>query len=427
MKLILSCTLITLLNTGLLGCPLVLTGPDKPVTIHLDTVDFTRAWASPCWGYNAPKIVRNSEGEMWAVDWGGKYGGHEHAWILKRTSDGRWLKGVGFDSLYQPSMIFMDEEGRLNYIQNSQTRPIRHYRSADRENLKNFTLVATGNGIPDGRGWYVGAAVHGKTMYLAYVTLTYDLYCTWKSILDTEWHPAVLIERGAVDSALGNHAWLYPRFLFFGDRGYIVASSTVDGSKQNTYDKVCMASFPLSTPEKFTKEVIYDGAVGYYSYCYDALITSDSMIVCGFNAGRYKYGDKRADILPAGLYVATRKIGTTGWSVHRVDEGDGGLALHDGPDGELFALATRGSWDKDNFSVLKESKDHGTTWSVITDNVMAEHPEIHHQFFAQDLRPTSGSTLERNTMYVLLTNHASTTQVDGLYDFTLLLLSITYH
>ncbi len=401
------------------------TGSDVAPAVRVDIIDTAAAWASPCWGYNAPKIVRNQNGEMWALSFFGKYGGHEHARILKRTRSGQWLKGAIFDSLYQPSMIFLDPEGHLNYIQNSQTLPIRHYRSTDSENLNHFMLVASGNGIPDGRGWYVGAAVHGATMYIAYVTLTYDLYYTWKGITDPVWHPAVLVEPGVVDTVRGNHSWLYPRFTFFGDRGYITVSSTVDGSNQNTYDKVCMASFLLNAPEKFEKEVVYDGAVGYYSYCYDTFITPDSLILCGFNAGRHKYGPQRTDVLPAGLYLASRKIDEKTWVIYHVDEGDGGLAFHWRPQDGLYALVTRGSWDKENQTLLKKSTDNGKTWTTVAGNVMAGYPGIHHQFFAQALRASSGSAVDGNTLYSLLTNHASVAPVDGLFSFDLLVLSIT--
>jgi len=402
-------------------------GVDGQVCVGIERIDTALAWASPGWGYNAPKIVRNAAGEMWAVNFFGKYGGHERARVLKRSADGRWIKGAEFDSLYQPSMIFLDPDGRLNYVQNSQTLPIRHYRSSDDENLNSFSLIATGNGLPDGRGWYVGVAVHGRTMFMAYVTLTYDLYLTWKDITSPAWHDAVLIEPGLVDTARGNHSWLYPRFAFFGDRGYITVSSTVDGSKYNTYDKVCMASFLLASPEQVEKELVYEGAVGYYSYCYDVAITNDSLLLCAFNAGRYRYGPRRDDILPAGLYVAARKIGQTQWSVHQVDEGDGAVALFWRPEDGCYAVITRGSWDQENHTLLKRSTDGGQTWSVVVDDVLADHPEIKHQFFAQGLRTESGSTREGDTLHALMTNHASVKPVDGLYDFDLLHLSIRLH
>ena len=59
-------------------------------------------------------------------------------------------------------MIFLDHEGRLNLIQNSETEPVHQFRSTDDDNLNNFKLVASGNGLDDGRGWYVGVGVRGR-------------------------------------------------------------------------------------------------------------------------------------------------------------------------------------------------------------------------------------------------------------------------
>ena len=226
-------------------------------------------------------------------------------------------------------------------------------------------------------------------------------------------------------TVLGNHSWLYPRFTFFGDQGYISVSSTVDGSKENTYDKVCLVSFSLASPEKFSKEVVYDGAVGYYSYCYDTIITPDSLIICGFNAGRYKYGVKRTDILPPALYTACRKIGQQGWTINKVDDGDGGLAFHSGQGKTLWAIVTRGSWDKENTSLLKRSTDGGKTWVTVLPDIMQGRPGPRHQFFAQTLHPSSGSKMDPDKIYTLLTNHEETTPTDGLFDFDLLVASIT--
>lgn len=409
----------------LTGCVCAGTHGTSAPVITVTTVDSVSAWASPCWGYNAPKILRNQKGELWAVSFSGSHGGSEQARIHKRTAGGEWLRGAVFDSIYQPSTIFLDDDGRLNYVQNSQTRPIRHYRSTNSENLKDFALIASGNGIPDGRGWYVGVGICGRTMYMAYVTLSYDLYYTWKNITDPVWHPAVLVEAGVVDTALGNHAWLYPRFTFFGDRGYITVSSTVDGSRQNTYDKVYMVSFALAAPGAVTRELVYQGDVGYYSFSYDTIITPDSLIICGFSAGRHKYGPQRAHALPAGTYVASRRIGTTAWEVSRVDEADGGIALHWHPVNGLYALVTRGSWDRENVTLLKRSADGGRTWTTITENVLTGYPAIRHQFFAQALRQGSGSTLDGDTFHSLLTDQTAARPGEGLFDFDILHLSIT--
>jgi|WetSurMetagenome_2_1015567.scaffolds.fasta_scaffold21861_3 hypothetical protein len=422
-----SLLLILAVSCGTLQCFTTGEVPaDSRPSVTVDLIDTTAAWSSPCWGYNAPKIVRNAQGDLWAVNWGGKYGGHERAWIMKRTAAGVWMKGKEFDSLYQPSMIFLDAEGRLNYIQNAQYHPIRHYRSSDDQNLMNFTLVAEGNGVPDGRGWYVGTAVHGNQMYLSYVTLSYDLFYTWKNITDREWHQAVLVEKGVVDTVRGNHSWLYPRFSFFGNTGFITVSSTVDGSKYNTYDKVCLVTFPVDRPELFEKETVYNGAVGYYSYCYDTVILPDSTIICGFNAGRYRYGEKRSDMPPAGLYMASRKVGSREWFMASVDTGDGGLAFAYRPGDGLYALVTRGSWDKENHSVLKKSTDAGRTWTIVCEDVTASRPGLRHQFFGQTLHLTSGSSAADREIHALMTDHSSAASADGLYSFQLLLVTFQF-
>lgn len=392
------------------------------ISTQIEIVDTVQAWASPCWGYNAPKIVRNTKGELWAVTFMGKYG-EEKAHIMKRDVSGKWHKGKLFDHLYQPSMLFLDYDGRINYIQNSQHDSISHYRSADEENLNNFQLVARGNGVDDGRGWYVGIGIHDSTMFLSYVTLQYDLYLTWKKISDTRWHKAILIEPGKVDTVTGNHSWLYPRFNFHNDKGYITASSTVDGSKYNTYDKVQLVTFSLSNPSEFTKETIFDGTVGYYSYSYDAIITTTDKFVCGFNAGKYKYGEKKKDVIPEGIYVSVKDINSSKWHIYQVDDHSGGIALHESPEGVLYALVTRGSWDTENTMLLKRSVDGGKTWTIVDEYLLKDRAGIKHQFFLQLAHFHSGSVPGAG-IDGLFTSHSQIAPVDGLYSMNILYLHV---
>jgi len=400
-------------------------GDSSAITTQIELVDTVQTWSSPCWGYNAPKIVRNTKGELWAVTFRGKYG-EEQAQIMKREVSGTWKKGKKFDHLYQPSMIFLDAEGRLNYIQNSQKEMIKHYRSTDNENLNNFQLVANGNGVEDGRGWYVGVGIYGSTMYLAYVTLQYDLFLTWKQVTDTSWHKAVLLEPGEVDTARGNHSWLYPRFTFHRGKGYITVSSTEDGSKYNTYDKVCLVTFSLDNPSDFTKETIFDGTVGYYSYSYDAIITTTDKIVCGFNAGKYKYGKKKKDVMPEGIYVSVKDINNSKWDIYQIDSHSGGIALHEGSEGVLYALVTRGSWDTENTMLLKRSVDGAKTWTIVDKDLLKNRPDIKHEFFLQLAHSQSGS-MPGAGIDGLFTNHHQIAPVDGLYSFDVLYLHIDLH
>jgi hypothetical protein len=170
---------------------------------------------------------------------------------------------------------------------------------------------------------------------------------------------------------------------------------------------------------------VYSGPVGYYSYCYDTIITPDSLIVCGFNAGRYKYGVRRSDVLPPGLYAACRKVGQSGWTISEVDSGDGGLAFHPGQDGTVWAFVIRGSWDKENTSLLKRWTDGGRVWTTVIGDLMEGQPGPRHQFFAQTLHSNSGSALKPDRIYGLLTNQTAVASAEGLFDFDLLVFSIT--
>ena len=43
------------------------------------------------------------------------------------------------------------------------------------------------------------------------------------------------------------------------------------------------------------------------------MITTNDKIVCGFDAGKHRYGEKRKDILSEGIYVAMRDIKSSKW------------------------------------------------------------------------------------------------------------------
>lgn len=389
----------------------------------IETIDTVKGWASPGWGYNGPKIVRNDKGELWTVSFSGTYG-NEKAQILKRSASGEWVKGREFSHLYQPSMLFLDHEGRLNYLQNAQTDSITQYRSVDDENLQNFEMVARGNGIPDGRGWYVGIGVQDSTVYMAYVTLQYDLYLTWKNVTAHQWQPAVLIEPGKVDTVTGNHSWLYPRFLFRDGKGYITVSSTVDGSKYNTYDKVRLVTFSLEDPSRFNSEIVYDGAVGYYSYSYDAVITKDGSFICGHSAGKHRYGAVRPDVVPEGIYVSVKRPGQKQWELIQVENSAGGISLHEGPAGQLYAVVTKGSWDLPTTVLLKVSNDGGRLWKTVNENLLGDQTARTYAFFGQVLHSHSGSTVPTDVIHGMITNHTNVKPVEGVYTFEMMHLNI---
>ena len=389
---------------------------------EIERIATSVSWVSPCWGYNAPKIVRNAKGEVWAINLFGHYPA-SNTQIYKRRSDGTWQPGKIFDGSYQPSMILLDNEGRLNLIQNSETEPIHQFRSTDDENLNHFELIASGNGRADGRGWYVGAGIHGSTMYLAYITRAYNLYLTWKGVTDRSWHEAILVHQGELNPVRGNHSWLYPRFYFRGNEGYIALSSTVDGSVHNTYQKIYVVRFPLNNPEAFSTELVYGGPVGYYTYCTDMIVMPDGTIICGFRAGPRKYGPEDPSALPPGLYLALKRPVDTGWTIRQVDDRDGILALNFSHKGDLYAVVDRGAWDQENLCLVKKSSDQGRAWKIVNGNVFANSPNISRPFFLQTAHSPSGSVTD-DAILAVLTNARSTKPVDGLYTFDFLQLRI---
>lgn len=390
--------------------------------VSVETVAESVSWVSPGWGYHASKIVRNAKGEIWAVNLFGRYPA-ANAQIYKRRSDGAWLPGKIFPGSYQPAMIFLDEDGRINLIQNSETEPIHHFRSTDDENLNNFELIASGNGLEDGRGWYVGVGIHRSTMYLSYITLNYNLYLTWKGVTDKNWHQAILLHPGEVNPVRGNHSWLYPRFNFHGGEGYIAVSSTVDGTTHNTYDKIYVVRFSLKKPDVFTSQLVYEGPLGYYTYCTDMIVQPDGTIVCGFRAGQRKYGPEQSTALPPGLYVAVRARHDKKWRVSTVDDHDGIVTLNYAQNGGLYAIVTRGAWDEENRCLLKKSTDQGRTWEIVNGNIFANYQNIVHPFFMQTAHATSGS-VSKDEILGVLTNLRSTRPSDGLYTFDLLQVRI---
>lgn len=396
---------------------------DDSGKVKVETVTSSASWVSPGWGYNAPKVVRNEKGEIWALNFFGRYP-ESSAQIFKRRLDGTWMPGRVFPGNYQPAMIFLDHEGRLNLIQNSETEPVRQFRSTDDQNLNNFKLVASGNGLEDGRGWYVGVGVHGSTIYMSYITLSYNLYLTWKGVNDPEWHKAVVLNRGEVNKVLGNKSWLYPRFYFHGDSGYIAVSGTIDGTAHNTYNTIHIIRFPLRNPEQFKTQAVYEGPIGYYTYCFDMIITPDGTIMCGFTTGKHKYGPEQASALSLGLYVAVKRPTGRKWEIHQADDHYGNISLNYSPAGSLYAVVTRGWSDEENKCLLKKSSDYGRTWQTVNDNIFSGRPQIKRPFFLQTAHAQSGSAVS-NLILGLLTNLHSAEPAADLYTFDLLQIQIS--
>ena len=285
--------------------------------------------------------------------------------IYKRYPEGKWQTGGILKGAYQPSLLFVDGSGRLNVIQNSQTKPITHLRATDDEGMRNFAPVATGNGLPDGRGWYIGTGIHNDTMYMSYITLDYDLFLTWKRLQDTSWAPAVMLHKGSVNAKSGNHSWTRPDFQFDDRRGYLVVNETNDGSVKNSYNAVHMISFDLADPHQFRTEEIARVPQGFGAYSPDFVVTPEGWMHCVVKWGNRIYDSVSTLEGDPGVYVFSRASGgdqldfTT--SVQHADR------LWHRVGQERIGAGRSGSSGrgKEASSRLCRSVDHGTTWSQV--------------------------------------------------------------
>lgn len=341
-------------------------GPGSSVraTVTVELIDSVRSWCSPLWGHNAPKIVAGKNGEFWVALFSGDYP-EARVEILKRSPQGRWERGKAFTGAYQPSLLFVDSEGRLNILQNSQTEPLIHMRSADDISLGAFDTVAQGNGQQDGRGWYVGAGIHNDTVFMSYITLSYDLFLTWKPLRAPSWAEPVLLHGGSVDTVKGNHSWTRSRIQFHSSRGYLVANETSDGSVKNSYNAVQLVTFDLADPRRFSTECVDRVPQGFGAYSSDFLVTSDGWLHVFVERSARLYDTPWTSDGEPGVFVASRPVSGGPWSNRRVFDGlsDGSLAVDES--GRVTAVRVsapsehaRGSWQ------VSRSDGHGDSWRL---------------------------------------------------------------
>jgi len=286
--------------------------------VSIEEIDTLHTWASPLWGHHLPKLGITKSGTQYVAKYSGSYP-NSNIDIVQRSSEGTLKTKLHFNNAYQPSILLMDSEDRMNVIQNSQTAPMMHFRTDSKIESIDVDTVAIGNGLPDGRGWYVGAGISGNKIFLSYVTLSYDLFLTWKNIGDSIWSTPVVIHPGSIDPVIGNHSWTRPKFDFYGEHGYFVVNEVSDGSVKNTYNAVVLVTFLLSDPSQFKTEYIDKVPQGYTAFTTDFSISPDGMLVCTYNKGGQIYNTGKNEKPPEpGTYVAIRKHSKKKWDLHRV-------------------------------------------------------------------------------------------------------------
>jgi hypothetical protein len=295
---------------------------------------------SSYWGPHAAKIARNEAGIVWSIGLDGAYP-NPTSILFRRNKAGQWEQGQEFPETYQPSLLVLDSQGRLNVFTNSVTNPQRHYRSLDDNNFDNFELVAEGNGHSwDPHSYYTGVGIHNDMLYMSYITNDADAWLTWKALADTAWAPAVLLFDGYADPG-GNHGVVYPNFAFHEDSAYVVASHTSDGSTYNFKDAVFLYTFPLDNPADFDLEQVYPIHKGYPAFGYEINLDDPQNPELLFAVREKVYGEDNPDALPPSIYMATREKGKAGWVWQAVSK--------------QFGVATRGELAGKSVIVLNEN------------------------------------------------------------------------
>jgi hypothetical protein len=388
---------------------------EQPAQLY--KITHVESWGTPFWGYHTPKIVQNAAGIQWSLSMEGEYPDTDDQ-LFRKLPGGEWEPGFIFKAHYQPGMLFLDGSGRVNLILNHQTGPIEHWRSTDDTNLDNFELVASGNGMEDKKGYYIGVGIVDDTIYMSYIAMDYMAYITTKAVLDTSWAAPIVIEEG-YPSDKGNHGLVYSGFEFRGHHAVVVGSYSVDGSVHNTYSRIMLKTFPLDDLSDLHSETIFQGDSGYYSFGYDVVLDSrNDDIYVAHSAGIHSYGEPIETTPDSGLYVTVGKVGGP-WEMHKVISGKGSIALHlDEKNDALYAICSTGGWFTPNELIMLRSADRGKSWEDVSDVLLPKLPEsLVHPYFVQTISSKSGSTFDKpvfvfNDMYDKKT-------ADSLYIFDL--------
>ncbi len=389
----------------------------KHLVVKADKIIALNTWTYPLWGYNAPKIVEGAGNQFWTVTYSGKYPACTVR-LARRDLEGKWEIGDFTAQTYQPAMIFLDHDGRLNLICNSQTSPISQYRSDDAGNLDHFKLVATGNGGDDGRGWYIGVGIRDSIIYMAYITLSYDLYLTWKNVCDSSWHARVLLHKGLITSE-GNHSWTRPGFQFYGNHGYILVNETSDGSVKNTYNKVQLIRFRLTDPTRFSTQLVYSVPLGYFAFGYSLRLGPKGQIAVAFASGNHVYGEPSSAPVKQGTYVATKGAFNLAWRVATVDTQEDEIALDYKPDGILYAVMQSHDSDGRPSWLVRNSADLGRYWTTVLNGSVESGEKIASPTHLQLTTASSGSETEKDLNGVFVDDLKPSKTTDSTSDYDL--------
>jgi hypothetical protein len=298
--------------------------PLSQPTACVSRIATVNTWVSPYWGYNTPKIVYDGQA-YYTVGMQGP-SPDEAQGIIYKYDHGRWSETMRLSGIYQPPTLLLDSQRRLIVLHTRNLKPVvilRAKRPGDATDLE--TLPSP----PDmSNAYYIGAAVEGQTIHLAYIRAylkaqqpqqDYSMFYTRLDLGTMTWSPSTLMQAGQV-ATKPKTAWTYPILHPAADGLHVVASNSPDGGEGNTYNRVEYLFYPRGATEPTVRQVVAEGVVGHTTYAYAMTVGADGTIHVVHFWNQPGYGPSLPPDSPApGVYHSWRVAGQDEWKHQKMD------------------------------------------------------------------------------------------------------------
>lgn len=283
---------------------------ERKTPFRLVEIDRGDSWVSPYWGYSTPKVVFDGITYYTVGLWGttpDSAHGVVYAFDAKGVRKGRRLEGI-----YQPATLVLDEQGCLVVVYTRRGAPVVILRSREPGGIDAFDELPPPPEMSD--AYYIGIAIRGHTLYLAYlVGSTYTMYLARLDLDALVWSLSTVVREGQIQRK-PKTAWTYP-ILFPDERGlHLVASNCPDGSDGNTYNRVWYQFYPDGAIESSTNETVAECPMGHIAYAMDMLVDPDGGVHVVFMWNQRRYGAPLPPRDPVeGTYHGMRNPATGEW------------------------------------------------------------------------------------------------------------------
>jgi hypothetical protein len=278
----------------------------------------TETWVSPLWGYNTPKLAFN--GRAWfAAGMRGADTKSGEALVCRNAGDG-WREFITLPGAYQPPTVGVDETGRLVVAHTRVEAPVRLLRARTPENDGTLEELPAPPAMKN--AYYIGMAVHGADLWLAWIDAPENsLFLARLDLRHGTWTGPTLIMAGQVKQK-PKTAWVYPILYPARDGGlHFAASNAPDGGEGNTYNEVWYLHFPKGAATPDLRERVANTPMGTLSFCTDLAEDPQGRPHLAFMYNTHVYGGPLpADAGTPGLWHAWRDAGAGTWTTARLGE-----------------------------------------------------------------------------------------------------------